>query len=112
MTDHTPLTEQQLAGLLAVHADMLAATLRSNAATAIPQLRAGVERSADLMDLHKRQLLAGHWTGDVRRILTAMHAAVTSEMAASLARDGFGVDEIAEMLSRPAAVPAAVETGE
>jgi hypothetical protein len=102
MTDHTPLTEQQLAGLLAFHAGKLATTLRLYKPNELPDHQPGIERAIGLLYLHKEQLLAGRWTDDVKRMLTAMHAAVTGEVAASLARDGFGLDEIADMLSRPA----------
>lgn len=98
-----PVDRATLVGILAVHAEQLAATLRSNASTGIPQLRAGVERSADLMDLHRRQLLAGQWTGDVRQMLTAMlediteatpadRAAVLREAAEALGRIDYDTD--------------------
>jgi hypothetical protein len=114
VTDHTPPTEPldrpTLAGLLAYHAAQLAATLRLYAPNELPEHRPGIERAIGLLDLHKEQLLAGRWTDDVQRMLTAMLGAASGEMAASLKRNGFGVDEVAEILSQPAAVPAAVET--
>lgn len=45
--------------------------------------------------------------GELRRVADAARAADMDEMAASLARDGFGDDEIAGLLSRPIEQPTA-----
>lgn len=55
--------------------------------------------------------LAGAEDCDPPHVRAARYEAVGDVTAASLVRDGFGDDEIADMLSRPAA-PAAVESGE
>ncbi|NUO43684.1 MAG: hypothetical protein HOV82_16800 [Streptomyces sp.] len=103
-----PLDRQALAGLTAFHTSKLAATLRLYAPSELPEHQPGIERAIGLLDLHKEQLLAGRWTDDVQRMLTAMLGAVLDETSASLRRDGFGVDEVAEILSVPVS-SAAVE---
>ncbi|MCG0066505.1 hypothetical protein L0F81_25020 [Streptomyces tricolor] len=60
--DRTPadiyLTRNQLAALLAHHADVLAANLRTDETTGLPENRAGIKRAADLLDLHAEHLTA------------------------------------------------------
>lgn len=105
----TPIDRQALAGLMAFHTAKLAATFRLYLSNELSEHRAGMERAVGLLDLHKEQLLGGRWTDDVRRMLTAMVGALADEGAASMRRDGFGLDEIADMLDGPV-VPAG--TGE
>lgn len=82
----------------------------------VRRLRAPADRVRALAILEAADFLrdAHHRDGlTVQEIGTALrHTADEADpMVGSLARDGFGLDEIADMLSRPA-VPAAVETGE
>ena len=67
------------------------------------------QRKFLLTQLAKRDAASGEGDRALREFLTANPD--EDEMAASMARDGFGPDEITDMLSRPA-VPAVVETGE
>lgn len=124
MTDHTPPTGQQLDEYEA----LIARTTPVGAATASPGMAAAlvaeVRRQRALADRVRALALleAANFLRDahfrdgltVQEIGTALrHTADDADpMVGSLARDGFGPDEIADMLSRPAAVSAAGVTGE
>lgn len=141
MTDHIPPTDQRLDAIEArVNARRTALSGWINCYSPMPEqealenaeavleedvpvlvaevrrLRAPADRVRALAILEAADFLrdAHHRDGlTVQEIGTALrHTADEADpMVGSLARDGFGLDEIADMLSRPA-VPAAVETGE
>ncbi|MEU5716588.1 hypothetical protein AB0G71_12485 [Streptomyces sp. NPDC020403] len=78
MTHTTPAAADQLrdrlAALLAHHADVLAATLRTDALSGLPEYRDGVHRAAGLLGLHAEHLTADEETPAVRELLDSILA--------------------------------------
>ncbi|MCI3271422.1 hypothetical protein [Streptomyces cylindrosporus] len=72
MIDRLSLTRDQLAALLAHHADVLAAGFRADLSTAIPEDQEGIGRAAGLLDLHAQRLTADEETVAVAELLDSM----------------------------------------
>lgn len=70
--DHITLNRSQLAALLAHHADVLAANIRSNKATGLAEHYLGMGRAAGLLDLHANALTADEETPAVAELLDAI----------------------------------------
>ncbi|ARF62864.1 hypothetical protein B1H20_16815 [Streptomyces violaceoruber] len=62
----------RLAALLAHHADTIAAALRADARTGLPENRAGVGRAAELLDLHAAHLTEDEETLVVQELLDSI----------------------------------------
>lgn len=77
-------TRAQLAGILAVHVDHLTAAIRANASIGLPDDEIGMERSAELLGLHKRNLLADEQPAGVRLLLDVMLAALAKQYEAAV----------------------------
>ncbi len=72
MTALLTLNRSQLAVLLAHHADVLAASLHADARSGLPELRAGMERAAELSTLHANALTADEETSTVAELLDSI----------------------------------------
>ena len=68
------LTRDQLAALLAHHADVLAANLRTDGTTGLPENAAGIKRAAELRDLHAEHLTAEKECAPVTELLDSILA--------------------------------------
>ncbi|MGW5477657.1 hypothetical protein [Streptomyces sp. NPDC004008] len=68
------LTRNQLAALLAHHADVLAANLRMDGTTGLPENSAGIKRGAELLDLHAEHLTAEEECAPVSELLDSILA--------------------------------------
>ncbi|KAB1146791.1 hypothetical protein F7R91_14520 [Streptomyces luteolifulvus] len=79
MADETPqpapaASGPDLARLLATHTDSLAATIEGFTGIAAGSLQPGLKRTLDFLKLYKEQLLTGHWTPEMRRLLDQLAA--------------------------------------
>ncbi|MET7429589.1 hypothetical protein ABZT16_11405 [Streptomyces flaveolus] len=68
------LSRDQLAALLAHHADVLAANLRTDGTTGLPENSAGIKRAAELLDLHAEHLTAETECAPVTELLDSILA--------------------------------------
>lgn len=68
------LSRDQLAALLAHHADVLAANLRTDGTTGLPENSAGIKRAAELLDLHAEHLTAEKECAPVTELLDSILA--------------------------------------
>jgi hypothetical protein len=90
----TPFNRAQLAGILAAHVDHLTAAIRANASIGLPDDELGMERAAELLGLHKRNLLADEQSAGIRLLLDAMTAALTDRSAPTFLPAGFRRDVV------------------
>ncbi|MFI2437424.1 hypothetical protein [Streptomyces sp. NPDC018693] len=72
MTDPITLNRDQLAALLAHHADVLATHFRTDASTGLPGYRDGLNRGAELLGLHADRLTAEEEPPAVAELLDSM----------------------------------------
>lgn len=86
----TDLLRDRLAGLLAHHADVIAATLRVDAKTGLPEYREGVSRAAELLDLHAAHLTESEKTPATRELLDSILAFEDDHPALAVARQLLG----------------------
>ncbi|MDQ0809884.1 antitoxin (DNA-binding transcriptional repressor) of toxin-antitoxin stability system [Streptomyces sp. B3I7] len=70
--DHVTLTRDQLAAALAHHADVLAASLRTDRRTGLPEYAPGLQRATELLDLHAEHLTAETERPAVAELLDSM----------------------------------------
>lgn len=77
-TPHRTAQRASLAGALASYADHLADTMRAQFVAGLPEQRAGLARAADLLNLHRDQLLTGRTTRDTDHAIDAILAVLTA----------------------------------
>lgn len=73
------------AGILAEHADHIAAAIRANTETGLAEDAAGMERAAELLGLHKARLLTSEHGGALEPLLFALTAAASAQGAVEAA---------------------------
>lgn len=70
--DRITLTRDQLAALLAHHADVLASSFQTDATTGLPERAAGLGRAVELLGLHAEHLTAEEEKPGVAELLDSM----------------------------------------